>query len=220
MAVSREHGYLHMNKLLVTAIFALECFALLLQYYLLLSGFELTAFEATVHFFSYFTILTNLLVAVCCGALLLPGTFRLNQLFRQHGTITAITVYILIVGLVFNIILRPSFELGGYHLLVSEIFHTIVPLAFLAFWIAFVPKTALPWKSLFGWMGYPIAYMVYTLIHGIYSGFYPYPFVDAGKLGFPTAIGNGVLVMVAFVIFSVLLVSVTKLMNRSGKAQV
>ncbi|WP_026967494.1 Pr6Pr family membrane protein [Algoriphagus terrigena] len=200
-----------MNKLTLALIFILECFALPIQYFLLLDGTELSIVEATVRFFSYFTILTNSLVAICCGFLLLPSAIKPNQFFSKNTTLTAITVYILIVGLVFNIILRPTVNLMGLHLLVSEIFHTLVPLLFLFFWIRFVPKHALPWNSLPKWMIYPLVYVLYTLIHGIYSGFYPYPFIDAGKLGFSTAMTNGLVVLLAFVILSALLIAVGKL---------
>ena len=205
-----------MNRLTLALIFVLECFALPIQYFLLLDGTELSIVEATVRFFSYFTILTNSLVAICCGFLLLPNVSRPNQFFSKNTTLTAITVYILIVGLVFNIILRPTVDLTGLHLLVSEIFHTLVPLLFLFFWIRFVPKHALPWNSLPKWMSFPLVYVLYTLIHGIYSGFYPYPFIDAGKLGFSIAMKNGLFVLIAFVLLSALLISIGRLMSKSS----
>lgn len=205
-----------MNKLLIAVIFILECFALPVQYFLLVSSTELTVAEATVRFFSYFTILTNSLVAICCGFLLLPNASKPKQFFSKNTTLTAITVYILIVGLVFNIILRHTVDLKGLHLLVSEIFHTLVPLLFLFFWIWCVPKQALSWNSLPKWMSYPLAYVLYTLIHGIYSGFYPYPFIDAGKLGFSTAMTNGLVVLLAFVILSALLIAVGKLKTKAN----
>ena len=205
-----------MNKLLIAVILILECFALPVQYFLLVSSTEFTLAEATVRFFSYFTILTNSLVAICSGFLLLPTVSKTKQFFSKNTTLTAITVYILIVGLVYNLVLRPLADLSGLHLLVSELFHTVVPLLFLFFWTRFVPKQTLPWKSLLRWMIYPLTYVFYTLLHGIYSGFYPYPFIDAGKLGFSSAMINGLFVMLVFVVLSALLVAVGKLKTKEN----
>jgi hypothetical protein len=36
---------------------------------------------------------------------------------------------------------------------------------------------------MFGWLGYPIAYLAWTFIHGALSGFYPYPFLNTEVLG-------------------------------------
>ncbi len=204
-----------MNKALITAIFILECFALPVQYFLLLNGTAFTVFEATVRFFSYFTILTNLLVALCSLFLLVPADTTLKQFFNKGTTLTAITVYILIVGLVYNIILRPLAEFGGLHLAVSEIFHTVVPILFLLFWVKFVPKRSLEYKWLPVWMIYPLLYVIYTLLHGIYSGFYPYPFIDAGQLGFAPAMTNGVFVLIAFALLSVLLIAIGKFKTKA-----
>jgi len=208
-----------MNKFLITAIFILECFALSFQYFLLLSSMDFNIIEATVRFFSYFTILTNSLVAICAFYLLLPTTSAVKQFFEKNATLTAITVYILIVGLVFNTLLRPTAELNGPHLLLSEIFHTAVPLLFLFFWIRYVPKHHLSYKSLPKWMIYPLIYVIYTLLHGIYSQFYPYPFIDASKLGFSTALTNGIFVLLAFVILAALLISVGKLIVKKNASE-
>ncbi len=203
-----------MSKVLITAIFILECFALPVQYFLLLHDTEFTIFEATIRFFSYFTILTNSLVALCSFFLLTTADTGLKQFFSKSTTQTAITVYILIVGLVYNIILRPLAEFDGLHLVVSEIFHTIVPLLFLYFWIKFVPKQTLSYKWLPMWMIYPLVYVIYTLFHGIFSGFYPYPFIDAGKLGYAVATTNGVFVLVAFILLSAILIAFGKFRTK------
>ncbi|MFZ5976285.1 MULTISPECIES: Pr6Pr family membrane protein [unclassified Hydrotalea] len=34
-----------------------------------------------------------------------------------------------------------------------------------------------------GWLIYPLLYLVYILIRGSFSGFYPYPFVNVLQIG-------------------------------------
>jgi hypothetical protein len=101
--------------------------------------------------------------------------------------------------------------LQGHHLIVSEIFHTVVPILFFFFWLFFVSPEKISFKVISYWLIYPIIYIIYTLFHGLATEFYPYPFIDATKLGFKTAMVNGVFVLVAFVVLSVILIYISKL---------
>lgn len=198
------------NRKIVHGIFRLEIFALFVQFYLMISDLGFTFLDAIVRFFSFFTILTNILVAIYCAFILYGRKGKWSLFFQKESTITAITVYILIVGLVFNLVLRPMADLKGMHQVVSEIFHTVVPLLFLIYWIIVCRKANLSYKVVVYWLIYPLIYVVYTLLHGIYSGFYPYPFIDVSKLGYNTAIRNGIFILVGFVLVSLVLVFITR----------
>jgi len=203
------------GEILLGIIFALELYALPVQFYLLLKGSEFTFFSAAVRFFSFFTITTNSIVFICTAMLLFGGKCAMNSFFRKCTTITAITVYILIVGIVFNLLLRSIVDLQGHHRIVSEIFHTVVPTLFFIFWLFFVSPQKISFKVISFWLIYPIIYIIYTLFHGILTSFYPYPFIDATKLGFKTAIVNGIFILIAFVILSIILISVFRLKTKS-----
>lgn len=203
------------GEILLGIIFALELYALPMQFYLLLKGSEFTFFSAAIRFFSFFTILTNSIVFLNGAILLFGGKSKLNSFFRKSTTLTAITVYIVIVGIVFNLILRSIVDLKGHHLIVSEIFHTVVPTLFLFYWLFFVSPEKISFKVIFFWLVYPILYIVYTLLHGIMTNFYPYPFIDVTKLGFETALVNGLFVLVAFVVLSVILISISKIRTKT-----
>lgn len=201
------------SEVLMGIILALELYALPTQFYLLLENSEFTLFGALVRFFSFFTILTNSIVFICSAFNLFGRRFKISAFFRKTTTITAITVYIIIVGLVFNLLLRQVVELKGLHSIVSEIFHTVVPVLFFFYWLFYVDLEKISLKTILFWLIYPIIYVVYTLFHGIYTDFYPYPFIDAVKLGFPTAMTNGLFVLLAFVVLSYVLIFVSKLKN-------
>ncbi|RKR05632.1 hypothetical protein C8C83_4983 [Flavobacterium sp. 90] len=192
-------------------ILILESFALPTQFYLLLKSNEFAILESILRFFSFFTILTNSIVALCCGVILFMKTSQAYAFFHRNSTLTAITVYILIVGLVYNIILRPLQDLTGIHKLNTEIFHTVVPLLFLLYWYFFTQKENIHWKSILIWLIYPVLYMIYTLFHGLYTDFYPYPFINVTKIGFTKAMQNGMFVLVSFVVMSLILIGIGKL---------
>jgi hypothetical protein len=127
-------------------------------------------------------------------------------------------VYITIVGLVYNLILRFLWEPQGWQRIVDELLHTLIPILFILFWILFVPKNNFKWKDSIPWLAYPFAYTVFILIRGIISGYYPYPFINVTMLGYNKALLNGIGLLIAFLAFSLLYIGIGKLAGRHTSA--
>jgi hypothetical protein len=194
--------------LLVLAI--LGWFALIAQYYLIILNGTTSPLETTIRFFSYFTVLTNIMVAFCCTMnLLQPGKF-----FSKPATFTALTVYIVIVGMIYNLILRFLWQPQGLQWIVDELLHTVIPLLFFIYWLLFVPKQTLKWSSFLPWLIYPLVYITYTFIRGAYSGFYPYPFLDVPAIGFSKALVNSVGIAALFIGMSLFFIAWGKWKSR------
>ena len=69
-----------------------------------------------------------------------------------------------------------------------------------------------------GWLVYPLGYAVYSLIHGAVTGFYPYPFINVGELGYDKMFLNmGVLVLV-FLGLGLALIGIDRRMGRHNNA--
>ncbi|WP_291373319.1 Pr6Pr family membrane protein [Cyclobacterium sp.] len=129
---------------------------------------------------------------------LLPGRkIKRNRIifFLQPGKLTAITVYILVVGLVYQLVLRGIWKPEGLQWLADEVLHSINPVLVLAFWVYFENKVALHWRMLPYWLIYPALYLISILILGEITGFYPYPFVNVEELGIGKVILNSFYVM-------------------------
>jgi len=198
--------------------------AVVLQFYLILINRTASVAETIIRFFSFFTILTNILVAFCCTMLCLrPGAGRGGSsgssgswlhFFSKPATLTAITVYITIVGLVYNLVLRSYWDPLGLQLWVDELLHSVIPSLFLIFWLVFVPKNNLHWKDIFSWLIYPIAYILFILLRGALSGFYPYPFIDINKIAYHEAFINTAGLLVGFFVLSLLLIGIGKMSRR------
>ncbi len=189
-------------------------FALIGQFYLIIISKQASVSEIIVRYFTFFTILTNILIAVGCTVLLLKPGSGWGRFFAKNTTLTALTVNIIIVGATYNIILRWLWNPQGLQYVVDELLHLIIPLLFIIFWLVFVPKGGLKWSNIFLWTLYPIAYLVVILIRGALSGYYPYPFVDVTKLGYPQALLNSGGIAVAFIVIALLFVGIDKLMRR------
>ncbi|MBV9616859.1 MAG: Pr6Pr family membrane protein, partial [Ktedonobacteraceae bacterium] len=163
----------------------------------------------------YFTIQSNLLLALCIAyaawATLrnLPGPAPLLK--------GAVTVYITITCLVYNLILAKAAGsspptpgtiivplLGGT--LSNDLLHIIAPLMAVLDWLLFDAHGHLRWRYPLRWLAYPLAYLAFVLIRGVLiSGpfqypylHYPYPFLNVDKIGYSGVALNTLIYGIAF----------------------
>lgn len=201
------------HKIYLAAGAAITWLAVVLQFYILVTSRAnngLSFAGSVVKFLSYFTILTNILVALCFTTpWLWPGS-RWGRFFCRPGTLTATGVYISFVGLGYSLLLRHIWNPQGLQLFVDEALHTAVPVIFILYWLIFTPKEALHWGDVFPWLIYPLVYLGYTLVRGAVSGEYPYYFIDAGELGYAKALWHVVLLAGCFAVLSLLFVGMGK----------
>lgn len=177
-------------------------FALVLQFYLILESRANTGFstvKTVTNFFSYFTILSNLLVGLCLGTQLLSPKTSVARFFNTNNIESAIAVYITIVAIVYNTVLRGIVVLTGAHALVNELLHVIVPILYLSWWFFFT-GSGLKWKQLPYWLIFPACYLGYSLLRGTIAKWYPYPFLDVSKHGLGQVLINAGFVLLAFLL--------------------
>ena len=196
----------------ITAL--LGWFAVITQFILLIQNRITSIPETIIRFFSFFTILSNILVAVTFSFVFLQGKGKWNRFFNKATTLTAITVYIIVVGAVYNIILRMIWHPEGLQKLVDELLHSVIPVLATLFWIFFVKKEVLQWKDSLSWLLYPIVYTVFIAIRGMISDYYPYPFINVPAIGYPRALLNGLILTGVFLGLSLFLIAVAKFISR------
>jgi hypothetical protein len=137
----------------------------------------------------FFTIMTNLIVAVTMTWVALG---RRVSPFLLGG----ITLAILLVGVVYMTLLRGLIELSGGALLADTLLHKVSPVAMSLWWLFFAPRARLKRSDPVWWAAYPLAYFIYAIVRAHFDGHYPYPFMDLGKLGpAQTAINAGGIAM-------------------------
>ena len=190
-------------------------FAIIVQLYLIITNRVVSVPETLLRFFSFFTINANILVALCFTYIYLGSKSRPGKFFSKPTTITALTVYITIVGVVYNIILRSTWNPQGLEMVADELLHSVIPVLFILFWLIFIPIEGLKWKNAFSWLIYPIIYMAYAIMHGVITKFYPYPFVDVNNLGYNKALLNAGAVLLVFFLLSLTLIATGKLIKNS-----
>lgn len=135
------------------------------------------------NFFSYFTILSNLLAAlmfVVSGMIAFRGEKPSLLVERLRG---AATVYMVTTGIVFAVLLS-KYDLGLTLPWVNMILHQIMPVVVALDWLLVPPRTKLRPGLWWSWLLFPIVYVIYTLIRGPIVGWYPYPFLDPAPDGY------------------------------------
>lgn len=177
-------------------------FAVMTQFVLMILNRQTDIPETIIRFFSFFTILTNTLVA-----LYFTNKITKNlSIFNKKGALTAITSFILIVGLVYQIILRATWNPTGLQLIVDELLHTLIPFYMLIYWLLYAEPSNFKLKPILPWLAYPIIYIVCIILRGEFSGFYPYPFLNVSKIGFQQSIINiSIILIVSLILMSFLI---------------
>lgn len=198
-------------------IFAIICwFAIVAQYVLMIENRTEDVLETSILFFSFFTILTNILVALYFT---LTYCFKEQprRRFNKAGFLTATTIYITIVGLVYQVALRHIWQPTGLQFVVNELLHSVIPILVIGFWYFYEQTQTVKYSNIPKWMVYPMVYLVYTLVRGHQSGYYPYPFVDVNLLGYTKVSINSAILIAVFFTISLFFVWLGKNYGRLNK---
>ncbi|WGK89562.1 Pr6Pr family membrane protein [Pseudomonas migulae] len=163
-----------------------------------------------VSFFSYFTVLSNTLVATVLTCALTSRESAARRWFLQPWVSGGVAVSIAVVGLAYNILLRHLWHPEGWQWLADELMHDVMPLLFLAWWWLCVPKGTLRLRHIALWVIYPLLYFAYALLRGHLLAVYPYPFIDVDKLGYPQVFANAGGLLAGFVLIALVLIALDR----------
>jgi hypothetical protein len=158
-------------------------------------------------YLGYFTILTNMLVAMALTAAACGPRGTLSRFFARPDVHTAIAMSIVIVAAIYNLMLRQLWQPHGWQIVADNTLHVVMPALFLLYWWLAVPKATLRWPQVIVWQLYPAAYFAYVLARGAVDHWYPYPFLDVTKLGYLLVLVDACVVLLVFVVVALLLVA-------------
>lgn len=208
-------------KIYVLILALIAWFGLALQFYLSIKLInEYSATKNIVHYFSYFTILTNLMVAFTCSAALVKKPSRFMIYFTDFRVVSAVTSYILFVGIIYQIALSAVWNPQGWQLLADILLHYITPAMFFLYWIFIIKRGKLKLKQAFIWLLYPFAYFVYAVTLGKMTGFYPYYFINVKHIGYTKLAQNFMWLLLAFLVMGILLIGINNIANRLSKTSI
>jgi hypothetical protein len=169
---------------------------------------------AIIQLLSYFTIQNNFLVALAMTLFLLAPQSKWAKWFAKPGVLASMCVYITIVLLVYQLVLRGQHLQLGWFRFCDEILHSISPPMFVLFWLLFVPRANIAWGKAINWLLFPLLYCFYILIRGAISNYYPYSFIDGTKLTYGEITINCFFLLLAFLSVGLLFIGTTRIAKK------
>ncbi|MEO7068652.1 MAG: Pr6Pr family membrane protein [Rhodanobacter sp.] len=169
-------------------------------------------------YLGYFTVLTNLAVALALTATAVRGRGSWSTFFTQPRVHTAIAMSIIVVAAIYHLLLRQLWQPHGWQVVGDDALHTLMPLLFVLHWWLVVPKNSLHWRHVFAWQAYPASYFAYVMARGALNGWYPYPFLNVRALGYPQVFGDAIGVLLVFIAVGLLLVALGRWQVRRTDA--
>ena len=164
---------------------------LALQFWLVVRAMGLA--EGAWRFLAFFTILANIGAAAVATAVAIRGASAWDRPRPRFVAATSIAL----VGLVYSLWLRNSWNPEGLQKLADHALHDAVPVLFLGAWVAGLHEQ-LKWRDILWAMVPPALYCVYALARGAADGFYAYWFLNP-SIQTPGEMVSSVLVLLAAV---------------------
>lgn len=199
--------------------FAIGLFALILQFCITVplrmdNGDSLVG--AIVFFFTFFTILTNIMLVL----------IHLSELVRWHwlgwwrSPVTRGTMFAaiaLVMGF-YHLILAESWNPQGLAKVADVLLHYVTPTLYMLWWLAFQPKGKLRLGDLVRMFMPPVAWLVWAMLRGAVIAEYPYPILEAHRLGYAAVALNIAIVVLVLLVLFVLTIVLDRLLARTSRA--
>jgi hypothetical protein len=197
--------------------------SLILQFWLIVSGnniptpgYQPTLTASIVNFFSYFTILSNILSALLTTSAALAPRSGPGRFFARPVVATSVTLFMIVTGSIYTLILRYQWNPVGLQYVADAGLHYVMPPLIVLYWLTVVPKGALRLADVPSLLVFPLAYGAYTLLRGPIAAWYPYPFISVIELGYGRVFVNIVGMVFLFAVLGMILVIVDRVLGRAG----
>lgn len=132
------------------------------------------------NFFGYFTIQSNIAIALAFALTLVAAARRKRGAVLLSGFRGAATVYIATTGVVYNTLLVGA-AVSNTVPWSNDVLHRWVPLYAVLDWLLFSDRARLLLRHVWWFLLYPAVWLVVVLIRGATDGWVPYPFLDPSQ---------------------------------------
>ena len=157
----------------------------------------------------FFTIWTNLAAGLTFGWVAWRGDADRRVLF-------SLATAIVIVAVVYHLLLAGEHHPVGLDWWTNLLFHTLIPVATVGWWLAYARLSLLHWQSLPVVMLVPVLYTIFALVNGALTGFYPYFFLNLPELGWANLLIATAGLSLLFLAVAALLPGLRKLIARAA----
>jgi len=139
-------------------------------------------------YFAYFTIQSSMIAAV---TLAVAGWWRLGgypETLLLARVRLSVVCYSSVTAIVYNALLRglpPAAADAGYHwpVIPNEILHVWAPLLIALDFVITASSARLRWRSVFAVLLYPVAWILFSVVRGLATNWWPYWFLNPTEPG-------------------------------------
>lgn len=159
---------------------------------------------------SYFTILSNVVVAVVMTTLW-RAPRRTAWFFRalRLDSLMMITI----TCIVYNALLRSTTVNVGLNVYTDLLLHQIVPVLTILVWLLVGPRRQFGLRDLLPALIVPLAWAAYALIRGAVIGAYPYDIVNVAKYGYGSVLLTIAMIVAVGVALGLIAIGIERLLS-------
>ena len=169
------------------------------------------AVSRVIDFFSYFTILSNIVVILVCTLLALDRA-RPTPVMRALRMDSLMMISV--TGLVFALVLAPSFHPDGLEYVTNTLEHYVTPILTVVTWLIWGPRAWLRLSSVFTALVIPVIWLAYTFVRGTVIHAFPYGFLAVDELGWGQALANVAGVLMVGIVLGLVFWGLDVLLSR------
>tara|TARA_B110000858_G_scaffold56980_1_gene66348 strand:- start:314 stop:871 length:558 start_codon:yes stop_codon:yes gene_type:complete len=174
--------------------------------------------ETLFVYLGYFTVWANVLIALAFTAPLLNPDSKLADFFMRPAVRAALATYILMVSVVYHMLIVPYWNPQGFTWLTATGLNTVMPILYIIDWLFFAEKRPIFYKHLPYWLIFPTVYGVTSIIRGLFTNVYPYPFLNVAELGIGNVLLNMFGLVAVFAVVGPIFIKVAHLISDRTKA--
>lgn len=148
-------------------------------------------------FFTYYTIWSNIIVAIVMTMLAINPTR--NTFWFRVVRLDALLM-ITVTGIIYNAILAASAKNEGLEVISNFLEHVATPALTFAIWLVAGPRGWINWRTIWAALIIPVVWLVWALARGAVIDAYPYGFLNVAAYGYPTVLLNVLYIIIMAII--------------------
>lgn len=165
-------------------------------------------------FFTYFTIWSNILVAIIMW-MLVANPSRDGRIFRVLRLDTVLMISV--TGIIYQLLLAGSAKNTGLEVVTNLFEHQLTPIITVLVWLLVGPRRQIPWIAIPLALILPIGWAIFALIRGAIIGAYPYGFLNVSANGLASVLAYIVGIAIFGVVLSAIYLGLDRLLSLRRK---
>ena len=169
-------------------------------------------FGALIYFFTFFTILTNIMLVLIYASDLWPRESL--RWWRSPVTRGMMAAAMVLVCLFYHFFLAGTWNPQGWFKVADIALHYVTPIFYVVWWVIFTWHGKLKFSDIPIMLLPSTIWLIYAMLRGAIVSEYPYPILEANKLGYGQVAINVLAVLAGVTILCGIIVAVDRALTR------